>query len=366
MAVYWIMLLLSAAMGIPLCGLCEKKESRTVLLYCILSGAALTLISALRFGVGYDYNLYAGWYYDLNFVDFDGLRGGRQEIGLFFPLKLLNLFTSDYAAAFPLISLLIYPPLMTYIYRHSDAPWISVTAFLGMGLFFNSMNFMRQFIAAVICAFAFEYAVKGCRVRYLLLILFAASFHRSALFLLPCFLFVYIDWNTAVLAVTAILSAGAYIFSGQLLRLVTRFAYSDYKMESSRDMINGLPIAYTVMYGVLFLAAFALRNRMNGEKRSINMIIWCCFAAFFFELIGSRYAIVSRLALLFFIPAVCLGTPKIFSALYDIAEKRKKGAGIAAILAAVLILSGNYALLINRNYNGVVPYKTIFERTEVK
>ena len=88
MAVYWIIFLLSAVLGIPMCGLCEKKESRTVLLYCILAGAALTLISALRFGVGYDYNLYAGWYYDLNFVDFDELRGDRQEIGLFYLLKL--------------------------------------------------------------------------------------------------------------------------------------------------------------------------------------------------------------------------------------------------------------------------------------
>ncbi|MDY3791085.1 MAG: EpsG family protein [Oscillospiraceae bacterium] len=366
MAVYWIIFLLSAVLGIPMCGLCEKKESRTVLLYCILAGAALTLISALRFGVGYDYNLYAGWYYDLNFVDFNELRGDRQEIGLFYLLKLLNIFTSDYAAVFPLISLLIYPPLMTYIYRHSDNPWISAAAFLGMGLFFNSMNFMRQFIAAVICAFAFEYAVKGCRVRYLLLILFASAFHRSALFLLPCFIFVYIDWNMITLAVTAALSAGAYIFSEQALRFVTRFVYSDYKMESSRDMVNGLPILYTVMFGVLFGAAFALRNRMKGEKRSINLIIWCSFAAFFFELIGSRYAIVSRLALLFFIPGVCLGAPKIIAALSDIAEKRKKGAGLAALLAAVLLLSGNYALLINSNYNGIVPYKTIFERAEVK
>lgn len=366
MAVYWIILLLSAGLGIPLCGLCEKKESRTVLLYCILAGAALTLISALRFGVGYDYNLYAGWYYDLNFVDLDRLRGGRQEIGLFYPLKLLNIFTSDYAAAFHLISLLIYPPLMTYIYRNSDNPWISVAAFLGMGLFFNSMNFMRQFIAAVICAFAFGYAVKGCRVRYLLLILFAAAFHRSALFLLPCFIFAYIGWNMVTLAVTAVLSAGAYVFSEQVLRFVTRFVYSGYNIDSSRDMVNGLPIAYTLMYGVLFAAAFALRDHMKGEKRSINMIIWCCFAAFFFELIGSRYAIVSRLALLFFIPGVCLGAPKIIIALSDIAQKKKKGAGTAVLIAAVLILSGNYALLINRNYNGVVPYKTIFERTEVK
>ena len=55
--------------------------------------------------------------------------------------------------------------------------------------------------------------------------------------------------------------------------------------------------------------------------------------------------------------------PKICSALYRMAEDRKKGAGIAVITAAVILLSGSYYMLIARNYNGVMPYRTIFERT---
>ena len=52
MAVYLILFLLAAGMGIPLCGICEKKEGRGVLWYCIVMGAVLTVISSLRFGVG--------------------------------------------------------------------------------------------------------------------------------------------------------------------------------------------------------------------------------------------------------------------------------------------------------------------------
>ena len=362
MAVYLILFLLAAGMGIPLCGICEKKEGRGVLWYCIAVGAVLTVISSLRFGVGYDYNLYAGWYYDLNFTDFDGLRGGRKEIGMFLPLKLLNLFTSDYAAAFPLISLMIYVPLTVYIFRRSDNPWISFAAFLGMGLYFNSMNFMRQFIAAVICAIAFGYAAKGCRIRYLLIILFGAAFHRSALFLIPCFLFAYIGWNTVTFVMAAVISAGAFAFSGELMRLFTKYFYSDYTSSSS-DVTSGLSPVYAVMFGVLFLLLFALRKRTDGEEHSINITVWCGFFAFFFELLGTHIAIISRLSLLFFIPAVCLGVPKICSALYRMAEGRKKGAGVAVITAAVILLGGSYYMLIARNYNGVMPYRTIFERT---
>lgn len=362
MTVYLIIFLLAAGTGIPLCGICDKKEGRRVLWYCIAAGTVLTLVSAFRFGVGYDYNLYAGWYYDLNFTDFDDLSGGRKELGMFLPLKLVNLFTSDYAAAFPLISLMIYVPLTVYIYRSSDNPWISFAAFLGMGLFFNSMNFMRQFIAAVICAFAFGYAAKGCRIRYLLIILFASVFHRSALFLIPCFLFAYIGWNAVTLVISMLVSAGAFAFSGELMGLFTKYFYSDYTSSSS-DVANGLPPVYAVMFGTLFLLLFALRNRMNGDERSINIIVWCGFFAFFFELLGVRIAIISRLSLLFFIPAVCLGVPKIFSVLYHMAEGRKNGTGIAVMAAMIILLGGSYSMLIARNYNGVVPYRTIFERT---
>lgn len=363
MAVYSILFLIALAAGIPMCGLSEKKDGRAPLIYCIILGVLLTAVSSLRYGVGYDYNLYAGWFYDLNFTDFDELRGDRREIGIFLLLKLVNIFSADYAAAFPLISLLIYPPLMVYIYKNSDNPWISMAAFLGMGLFFNSMNFMRQFIAAVICSFGFRYAAKGSFPRALLTVLAASAFHRSALFLLPCLFLVLIDWNKMTFAVMAVLSAVAYVFSEPIIDRVTRYFYSFYSPDS-REMKNGLPLCYAVMFGVLFFAAFALRKRMMGDKRSINMIIWCCYGAFFFELIGSRYAIVSRMALLFVIPAVCLGAPKILGALHSISEKRKKGMGTAVIAAAVILLMGNFLFLTERNYNGVMPYRTIFERED--
>ncbi|MCI7768075.1 MAG: EpsG family protein [Oscillospiraceae bacterium] len=360
MAVYSILFLTALGAGIPMCGLSERRDGKAPCIYCIIMAVLFTAAASLRYGVGYDYNLYAGWFYDLNFTDFDELRGDRREIGIFLLLKLVNIFSADYAAAFPLISLLIYPPLMLYIFRNSDNPWMSMAAFLGMGLFFNSLNFMRQFIAAVICAFGLQYGVKGSYMRAVLTVLAASAFHRSALFLLPCIFLVSIDWNKLTLTVTAGLSIGAYAFSEPLIRGVTRYVYSNYGI-GSREMTNGLPIRYAVMFGVLFLAAYALKDRMTGDKRSINMIIWCCYGAFFFELIGSRYAIISRMSLLFFIPGVCLGAPKILMALYSSAIKRKKNLG-AAVMAAVILMMGNFLFLAEKNYNGVMPYRTIFER----
>lgn len=364
MAVYFILMLSAVCIGIPLCGLDGRRNGRAVSVYCIAAAVVLTAVSALRFGVGYDYNLYAGWYYELNFVDFGELRGGRQEIGFMLPMKMLNDLFGDYIAAFPLISLMIYPPLAVYIRRCSGSAGVSLAAFLGMGLFFNSMNFMRQFIAAVICAYAFDYALKGSKARFFLMVLFASCFHRSALFLLPCLLFLYIDWSRVTLIITAALSAVCLAFSDKLLGFATNYIYSGYSAENA-DVANGLPAGYAVMYGVLFIAAYFLKDRFSGDKQRTGFILWCCFASFFFELIGIRHAIVSRLALLFFIPAVCLGVPEICSAIYGIGEERKEGYGKRFAAVVPVLLTVSFALLLSVNYNGVVPYRTIFERADM-
>lgn len=365
MAVYWILLILVLC-GIPLCA----GNSRSLtdgsrvgrIVFCALFGAVLTFIAAFRFSVGYDYNLYASWFYNTNFMSYEEAGVFKREMGIMLIFKAICTVTEDYAAVFPVIALLIYPPLSVYICKYSDNAPLSAAAFLCMGLFFNSMNFMCQFIAAVICAFAFKYAEKGCLWRFAALTVIASAFHRSALIILPCIFFAYVGWNKFTLAAVSAGSALIYIFSEPLLRFATGYVYTYYDIDNSADMTNGLNPWYCIMYGLVFLAAFALRNRLDGEKREINILLWCSFGSFFFELLGTKYAVVSRFALLMFIPAVMLLIPKLWNSVYEAAKKKGKAVRAAAAISAVLLLAANYGYLMHVNYNGAVPYQTVFSR----
>lgn len=361
MAVYIVLAVLSAALGIPLCGAVKRKTGKGSIVYCICLCVLLTLISAVRHSVGYDYNLYASMYYKLNFTDFEETGLMSREKGLLFPLKILNTFFADYPPAFVLISLMIYPPLMYCIYKFSDNPWVSVSAFIGAGLFFNSLNFMSQFIAAILCAYAFERAAKGHFGRFAVLVLAALSFHRSAVIILPCFLFAYIGWNYITLGITVAAAGGAYVFSEEIIRFATRFFYSNYDIDRSVELSRGLPVWYAVMFGVLFAALFLTRKRMSGEKGELNVILWCGFFSFFFELIGTKYGLISRFALLFFIPAVCLGVPKLLAAGEELfgGEGKKKGT-VLAVSLFIAAAAVTFSYLMSVNYNGVLPYRTIF------
>lgn len=362
MAVYWMLIVCSAVLGIPLCGLYEKKSGKRLTVYCIVMGAVLFAVSAFRLSVGYDYNMYATLFYDMNFMTYEEIGHIQREMGMLFPVKLLEVFTYDYFPAFVMLSAVIYPLLMIYIRKYSDNPWIAVFAFLALGVFFNSLNFLRQFIAALICAFAYRYAQKGKFLRFAVFVLLAASFHRSAFLIIPCYVFVLIEMNGLILFFTLITSICAYLLSDIGLELVTEFIYTNYDPTKNAEIMTGLPPMYAVMFGAVFAAAFLLRSRIQAEEREKNILLWCSYGAFFFEFMGTKHGIVSRIALLFFIPVVCLLLPKVFIAARDVLKEKLSGGKWIAAVFLMALMCLNYGLLLQRNYNGVLPYCTVAER----
>lgn len=385
MTVYWILIIGAAALGIPLCGMRESKPGIKTAVFCGVFAAALTVTAAVRLSVGIDYNMYAMLFYNMNFMSYEDFGHIQREMGMLFPVKIIEIFTFDYVPSFVFLSIAMYPPLLHFIRKNSDNPWISVFAFLAFGVFFNSLNFMRQFFAAIICAYAYKYAEKGNFFRFFVLVLFAACFHRSAFLVVPCYLFVYITMNWSVLVLSLLTAISAYTFSNKVLEIVTAHFYKNYNLErAGREVVNGLTYVYMAMFGVIFLLGFLFRNRIRGTAREKNILLWCSYGAFFFELIGMKHAIVSRVALLFMIPTVTLLVPKIWCAVLDLVsgigrsteeeteqesgQKKISGAGkaAAAVSAAVMLMlmSGLYYNLISRDYNGVMPYQTISVRGE--
>ena len=141
MVFYWLLLASLTAVGIPLCKIKHGKA-----LYCVIAGIVFFITAGIRRGVGHDYNLYGGWFVDLIKASMDEVMLMRVEKGFLVPLELMSTMTMDYQLMFWVISFIIAVSVMLYIFFHSEKPWLSVFCFLTFGLFFNSMNFMRQII----------------------------------------------------------------------------------------------------------------------------------------------------------------------------------------------------------------------------
>ena len=387
MAVYYVLLIGLTALGIPLCkkwnlsgGFSERriansteKQSKTLVkIYIFIVFSALFLVAALRETSGYDYNLYANWYVQIYYRDYDYLMGWSREKGFLIPVKILTLLTTHWHPMFVVIALIIAAGIAVYIYKFSSCAYISVAAFICIGLYYNSLNFMRQFIAAIIISFALNYIDTKQPMRFLVLVLFASCFHFSALIMIPFYFLLRIRPNWIVFGVFAAASAVSYIYSIPILLFFTKYIYSAYDPLNNYHRINGLSARYAIIFGTLFILIFLFRKALM-RKRSLNKIlINMYFYAIYFSVIGIKHSVVSRFALLFIIAPVIVLTPDLIQVIIEKIKKKcgketlgdeSRGRIFSALVITAFCIYGltvNTILLIN-NYNGVVPYQLILK-----
>ncbi|MDE5577116.1 MAG: EpsG family protein [Oscillospiraceae bacterium] len=362
MLIYYI-LLAAACAGMPLC---MKKCGRWgKIVYCVLFAAVFTVISAIRFQVGHDFNSYGGIYSDMRFNDAEDLSVTRLEKGFLMPLYILSLSFEKYYTVFIATSAVIYPLVFALIWKNSSKPWISVCAFLCFGVFFNSLCFLRQFIAAIITAYAIKFVGKKDYFRFVVLIISASAFHWSALIMAVLYFFLRIKPSLLYLGIAMAGTILFCIFSRAAMMFLTDkfYIYSAYDPTASPEASTGLPIRYTLMFGVLFAVCFLFRKRLIEKNPNNAVYINCLMFTTIFEAMGMRHAILSRFALLTYLPPILYLLPDAASVIWKYAcEKKGRTAGIVSAAAAAVFSVGCYTVLMLNNYNGVVPYVTQFNR----
>ena len=366
MLIYWLLLIGSLVIGIPLCRVKYGRE-----IFCGISGVALFLTAAFRYDVGYDYNLYGSWYVNAQSMSMEEMMYMRPEKGYLIPMKLLSDVFADYQTMFYVVAFVLTVGIMLYIYFYSEKPYLSVFFFLTFGLFFYSVNFMRQMIAAVIMMYALQYIKKKQFFRFLVLAVFASTFHISAIVLIPFYFILMIPMNWITLGVYGGVSVLSFVFITPIITLVTKYFYKGYSNLQGAEVANGMNPIYCCLFLLFFLISFLVRKELIRKDSFNNVLLNCAFFNFFFELMGVRHGILSRLSILFVIPAVIILFPRV---LVIAAEKAgdffrgRKNAQTAAKAVAVTVLmgicTGMYGYMISDDYNGIYPYQTIFSANE--
>ena len=356
------LLLAAAAAGIIL-----GKVRHGKLIFCIFDGLLLFAAAACRCHVGHDYNSYGSFYIDCMSMTEEELSHLRMEKGYVMLSKLTADYIVPYHTIFIVMGLIIIVPVMIYIYKYSELPYLSVFGFLTLGVYFNSLNFIRQIIAAVIVMWGLRYIEKGSFFRFAVIVVFASCFHVSALIMLAFWFILRIDITPAVLAVYSAVSVLIFIFSWDIVSFVTKYAYRTYDPADSIYMQLGLPPYCTIYFGIIFLAAFLLRKPLKEKNKYSSVMINCMFFAVLFEFIGMKHSIISRLSLYFLVPASLELIPMIGEVLPDrIAsffkgnKKKQAVSKAAAVFLSAAFCIGMYEYLLSVDYNGVMPYHTIF------
>ena len=367
--VYICLLAGALILGILLCR--NKKGS---MIYCIIMGIAMFLIAALRQSVGFDFNSYSHIYMRAMTYDIEELAVERTEKGYLMITKLLADYFVDYQTIFVVCAAFFAVCAAVAAYKYCKRPYLGICFFLAFGLYFNTLNFLRQSIAAFIVFYAIMHCVKKDQFfRFCIMVLLASCFHYSALLIIPFYFLIKIKLTPVTLGIYSVLTVLIYVFSWDIMDFVTNYVYQNYQPRTSVHVLNGVDPAYFVISLIVSVTPIILRKKLTERNPFNEVLISCMFFSLFFEIIGIKHSIVSRMGIYFTIPAVIVLLPEVFEVILDICKKAaKKDSKKRALLTGIAVASfavictTEYSMMILRNYNGVTPYRTIYDEVETE
>jgi hypothetical protein len=178
---------------VVICGYLAR-ETKSVVIARFLLGITfifMVLVAAVRDkSVGTDTSSYLRYFNNIRTFD-DVLANGEKmgEYGFWILTWLAHLISDQYFYYFLVIAVIVVGCYQWAIVKYSVHIGISFFAFITTGLYLFFFNGARQGIAAAICALAIGPLLKNNFKKYIGFILLAFLFHKTAMFMVPCFYF---------------------------------------------------------------------------------------------------------------------------------------------------------------------------------
>lgn len=203
----------------------------------IIPIALFSLLSAFRYNVGVDYMSYRSAY--IEYIEL-GIKSRDIEPLYLLLTQILAYIRANYVILFGILSFIeIF--FLYYTFRHEKY----IYPFMGLVLmcfdFFFFMNGIRQSISCCILIYAIQLIRNRKLLKYLITILIAAGFHKSALAFIPLYFLMYYNfdifknkWVVIFLLITAIPIGTANLWTSQteeIMDVANTLGYSNYKFD---------------------------------------------------------------------------------------------------------------------------------------
>jgi len=278
------------------------------------------IIGGLRYNVGTDYPTYVAVYdqlSQLSLAQYLSLPSLDIEIGFYFLIKLSNLIMGNY------IPLLLFSSFLTVFFfylglKRYNTKHTALVYFLFLTVVFPfSLNGIRQGIAISLCFLAFSFIIEHKPKKYILWIVVASLFHKSALFLLPFYFINKLIKNGShnfVLMKSLLLASIIYFllpYTYELLQTTSFFSrYSAYQSITADGNNNIFYLKVVILIVILLF----YKRIISHDKKNIYFLIFIVLDVVLSTL-GFGSPFVKRIALYFslFSPLLLASIPDIFS-----------------------------------------------------
>lgn len=276
--------------------------------------------------------------------------------------KTLSYFSNDPQIVVIVSSLIINISLMMLVNKVSVSSPISYLSWIGLTLFYCSMNGSRQCLALVLALHALVALSENIKnIKAWILFGLAILTHSTALVLLFAIVGVMLSNKVAdnkmLFIISSVLSILISFGYGIGVRLVLQFVprYSLYTSGDSKYSIfsstggGRIIFLYLVLLGVSLLWMLKTYSNNAGSRGFIEKMLPAVLFGAIFGIVNCKNELINRL-LWYYLGIYVLFIPSVISK-YKQYEKLFLKVGIIGILLVYSILS------LRENQNGVVPYQ---------
>lgn len=269
----------------------NNPQSKKVLMWVMAFLAIFVGISDML--GGYDRYIYGACFDELT----DAMQDGRNfyTLALFreyakeFGFCLLNmgvgLFTANRYIFILVATIIIYSFLYVSFKRHTNNYAFAIILFLGLWFFF-SFTYLRQVLGASIAWLAIRYVSEKNLKRFLIVVFIAASFHNSAIMLLPLYYIpIKVFDKRKILIVMGVLLLLGLSGGPSVLFDAYGDVMEDSRVQQNLEDTSGFRIAYLIEATVFLFFILKNYDLITETKEQTVMtnaaLIFCGILLFF-------------------------------------------------------------------------------------
>ncbi len=337
----------------------QRQLNRVLVLFIF---AILTLLAALRIEVGNDYGTYVVTCHEI-------FQHGYVVTEPGYNLVVRILYTlsgkEDYILMFAVFAAAIAAIFLKAIKDQSLSFSLSFFIFMMMGLYFNSFNTVRYYFALGVAIYSLKYVIcmtddSGRFIwenlfKFLILILFAASFHKSVLITIPIYLFSRLKWNNIIYVIVAVCAVIPVIFRKYIMDIALRL-YPSYRDTVYVENAHSIMENWTALTGcilVFVLCLFFYKEAIEGREDNrlyfhLNIFAIIIYVSLSFLPLITRFAYYCIAPEIFLIPnVICL---------IDDDDKKRRIKLVVIVFCVLYFLY--YLHTADREGIRVLPYKS--------
>lgn len=352
MWIYIILMFICLISGI-LFDLNRRKKVKNI--FCLLMFILLTIISGFRsINVGIDTYQFC-YNYEIiakleNYAS--ALSATRYEKGFVTLCYFLSRISEDYQFLLIVTSVIIFASVVYFIKNNSKNIPLSFYLFITLNFFGMYMNVMRQAIAISIILIAYEFFLKKKKnIRFLICVILATFFHRSALIALIIPIIIKIKFRPRWIIFSFIFGTVFFLAGPKIISFIANMiGYGGYitKLDYFSSNYFGALLLFVVN---LFLFIFCYFKRKNFNEYEMNLLK-ISFVALIISLCTIKISIIGRISEYFNIFNVIL-----ISNAITYVKKSKDRIYIKILLIVLLFLYWMTIAIYRPEWHGVVPYE---------